>query len=96
MNSGHHDSENNSELWYEYNLADPSLAKVMEFNSETEWIEEKDLTLCPFRTFRAADELCYRDAILDLNINVIRLTNKDRVSFEGDYLLTAVYSEFLN
>ena len=68
----------------------------MEFSAETEWIEERSLTLCPFRTFKASDDLCYRDVILELQINVIRLTSKDEVNLGGDYLLTSVYSDFLN
>ena len=68
----------------------------MEFSADTEWVEEPDLTLCPFRTFKGLDDLCYRDAILNLNINVIRLTNQDKEDFGGDYLLTSIYSDFLN
>ena len=96
LNTAHLHHLDNSELWYEFNLADPNLTKVMEFSAETEWVEERDLTLCPFRTFKAADDLCYRDVILDLEINVIRLTSRDEVDLGGDYLLTSVYSDFLN
>ena len=61
---GHLHHALDSDMWFENDLADPALTRIIEFSDETEWVEEQDLTLCPFRTFKDADDLCYRDTIL--------------------------------
>jgi hypothetical protein len=94
LNLGHSHHVDDKDLWFEVDLADPELNRLLEFSEETEWIEETDLNLCPFRTFKDADELCYRDAILEVKIDVIRMAPRDEST--ADYLLTCQFSEFRN